>query len=350
MEKKISVIIPCYNVEEYIDRCVESLVHQTIGVDILELIFVDDASEDGTLAKLEQWERIYPESVLIVACDQNHRQGAARNIGTEYASCPWLIYIDADDWIEPDMLEAMYQAAVRYDVEVTGCHMGRDMGDGQFFSVEPIQGQMGEPVRIQSKQDRHELLKLNFGPAVGKLYKKLFLERNKIFFPEELAYEDNFFQKLVIYHVQSYLFLESVYYHYYYNPQSTVTQKNAIHQFDRLEIALATRKELVQRGFEQSFSKEIEQDFIRKYYLNTLHILFTRFDRQPYDVLERMQNTVLELYPECLSDIAFQEMQPFEQSIMVTLQRKLLPAEWEEIAQAYQEFCVDRASRSKEEC
>lgn len=55
--KKISVIVPCYKVEKYIDKCMESIVHQTIGIENLEIILVNDASPDGTLDKLKEWER-----------------------------------------------------------------------------------------------------------------------------------------------------------------------------------------------------------------------------------------------------------------------------------------------------
>lgn len=350
MEKKISVIVPCYNVEKYIDRCVESLVNQTIGVENLELIFVDDSSEDSTLDKLQKWEEKYSDSILVVVCDQNGRQGTARNIGAEYSSCPYLIYIDADDWIEWNMLECMYQAAVEYDVEVTACNLGRDWGDGVLFDVSRYNGAVNQLVQIQSDEDRRDLLKLNFGPVVAKLYKKSFLVKNQIFFPEGLAYEDNYFGNMVIYCVKSYFFLDSTFYHYYCNTESTVMQKNAMHQLDRLEVALLTKEELFRRGFADSFSEEIEREFIKIYYLNTLHILFTRYDQLPYDILDEMQAVVLQQYPNCLRDRVYEKMGPFHQSIMSTLKRKLLPREWDDIARSYREFCIEMDSSLKVKC
>ena len=63
--KKISVIVPCYNVEREIDRCVQSLVDQTLSISNMELILVDDASEDSTANKLSVWEERYPEALLF---------------------------------------------------------------------------------------------------------------------------------------------------------------------------------------------------------------------------------------------------------------------------------------------
>ena len=99
---KISIIIPCYNVAEYIDRCLNSIISQTIGLEALEIICIDDASTDNTWQKLQQWEHSYPEQILLVHCDNNARQGTARNIGLSYASSLWISFIDSDDWIEPD--------------------------------------------------------------------------------------------------------------------------------------------------------------------------------------------------------------------------------------------------------
>ena len=69
--KEISVIVPCYNVEEYLDACLESLVSQTLGLERMELILVDDASQDATLEHLRAWEREYPEQILVVECAEN---------------------------------------------------------------------------------------------------------------------------------------------------------------------------------------------------------------------------------------------------------------------------------------
>ncbi len=94
MEEKISVIIPCYNVEKYIDRCLTSVVNQTIGLKMLEIICVNDGSTDGAWEKLCQWEKQCPENMLAVDCKENGAQGRARNIALSYASgeCAYAEY------------------------------------------------------------------------------------------------------------------------------------------------------------------------------------------------------------------------------------------------------------------
>lgn len=120
----ISVIIPCYNVENYIDRCVKSLINQSIGVENLELIFVNDASTDGTLTKLQNWEQTYPENIMVITYEENLRQGGARNVGLQYATGEYIGFVDSDDWIEPDMYELLYSIAKQKDFDqVCGKYM-----------------------------------------------------------------------------------------------------------------------------------------------------------------------------------------------------------------------------------
>lgn len=80
---KISVIIPCCNVERWIDRCMTSITSQTIGMGNLEIICVDDASADDTWGHLKEWERSFPENVRLIQLEVNLRQGAARNMGCD---------------------------------------------------------------------------------------------------------------------------------------------------------------------------------------------------------------------------------------------------------------------------
>ena len=108
MEEKISIIIPCYNAEQYIDRCLASVVNQSIGLDKLEIICVNDASTDGTWEKLCFWERQYQNEILLVDCEENGKLGKARNIGLAHASGKYVAFLDADDWMELDSYERLY--------------------------------------------------------------------------------------------------------------------------------------------------------------------------------------------------------------------------------------------------
>ena len=115
---KISIIVPCYNVEKYVGKCIESLLAQTIGRDKLELIFINDASTDGTLRILKAYERMDPEHICVITYDENIKQGGARNIGLSYATGNYIGFVDADDWIEPDMYERLLTMVKKYNCDM----------------------------------------------------------------------------------------------------------------------------------------------------------------------------------------------------------------------------------------
>ena len=108
---KFSIIIPCYNVEKYIDECMESILKQNFGLDKLQIILVDDASTDDTRKKLEYYAETYSENIIAVLCDINGRQGTARNIGMQYAEGEYISFVDADDIISLDMYNILNRVA-----------------------------------------------------------------------------------------------------------------------------------------------------------------------------------------------------------------------------------------------
>lgn len=88
-----------------------SLVQQTIGIDQIELIFVDDAStdEDATWNMLQEFERAYPESIMILKLEENMRQGGARNVALQYATGEYIAFVDADDFVAENFLLETYE-------------------------------------------------------------------------------------------------------------------------------------------------------------------------------------------------------------------------------------------------
>ncbi len=336
MKKRISVIIPCYNVEKYIDRCVRSLVKQTIGIDSVELIFVDDASTDGTVSRLKRWEKRFPESVLIIECAENGRQGTARNIGLTYASADYIGYVDSDDWVEEEMYECLYRCMEENDVDVVSCRFGRDTGDGTFIHVPVYHGKTGEKITIYTEQERAAFLKNGLpGGVYTKLYKKSFLEKNNLYFPEGLVYEDNYFGFLLAFSVTSLYVTDRVLYHYFYNLESTVTGKNSSHQFDRLKIEQMILEEAEQRGYLEKYREYFLGVFLSRYYLNTLHLIFTRFDELPLDILEEMKKTVLKKFPEWKSSEKYQKMSDIEKGFLQTLEIPMTEERWKNLKENY---------------
>ena len=99
---EVSVIVPVYNVEKYLNRCVESLLNQTYKN--IEIILVNDASPDNSIAIMKEYEKKYPDIIKCIYLTKNVRQGGARNRGLKIAKGKFICFVDSDDWVDSDYI------------------------------------------------------------------------------------------------------------------------------------------------------------------------------------------------------------------------------------------------------
>ena len=301
MEKQISIIIPCYNVELYIDRCFQSLKQQTLGFEQIELIFVNDASTDHTLDKLTNLESQHPDNIIVINFTENRRQGTARNVALEYASAPYIGYVDSDDWVEPTMFEKMLMAIKQYNCDFVECRwdLAKDMKHAS-----PIK-KLGQPgyYNLSDPDTRMHFIGTQIGLTAlwNKVFKKSFLIDHDIFCPEQIRYEDIFFCYLAFLYAQSYYRLDDVLYHYFVNPTGTVQRRKQEYQFDKMDIALGFLKTCQVRGLYSASPQNknaIDWMFLEKYYVYMLWEVFEEFPEHSYSCYLQMQQTIRELIPD----------------------------------------------------
>ena len=180
----VSIVIPVFNVEKYIGKCLDSLISQTLHN--IEIICVNDCSTDKSLDILRDYEA-KDNRIVVIDLPRNIKQGGARNAGIKKARAPFLGFVDSDDWVSLDMYENLYTLAVTHDAEMV-------CGDYfQYYSEQDIR------LRINCKPEwfslpEHERNK-HFIEGECRIWtniiKKEVFIRNKIEFPEELFYEDN---------------------------------------------------------------------------------------------------------------------------------------------------------------
>ena len=120
---KVSVIVPVYNVEKYLDRCMESLLNQTLKD--IEIIMVDDGSPDNCPKMCDEYAR--KDSRVRVIHKKNAGLGMARNSGLEVATGEYVAFVDSDDYVSCEMYEAMYNAIVIHDADAVLCGMCKDI-------------------------------------------------------------------------------------------------------------------------------------------------------------------------------------------------------------------------------
>ena len=208
---QISVIVPVYKVEKYLKRCVDSVLRQTFTD--FELILVDDGSPDGSPQMCDQYAQ--QDGRVHVIHQKNGGLSAARNAGIDWAfansNSRWLTFVDSDDWIHPQTLEALLKAAQDNHVDVSICGFQKTNGE-----VAEVLHNL--PVQLWSPEDFYVKHNANAIIAWGKLYKKeCFLE---IRYPVGKLHEDEFVTYKILFQCEKIAFVDKALYAYFQNPES----------------------------------------------------------------------------------------------------------------------------------
>ena len=182
---KVSVIIPVYNVEKYLRECLDNVVNQTLRD--IEIICIDDGSVDSSLLILEKYRE--KDQRVKVLSQENSGSGAARNRGIRSARGEYIAFLDADDFYpEAETLEKIYRAAVQHDVRICGGSFSIVWPDGKVvtrFDSERYWGYTFEKDGLWEYRD----YQFDFGYH-RFLFRRDFLLKNRLFFPDYLRYQD----------------------------------------------------------------------------------------------------------------------------------------------------------------
>lgn len=319
--KKISVIIPCYNAAPYLADLMDSLVGQTIGKDVMEIICVNDASTDDTYQMLLSFEEKYSDIMMVINLPENMRQGTARNIALGYASGTYVAFIDADDYIEKDMFEKLVGKAEQYRLDMAG-GIVLHHENGQKVRM-PNHLKSGEPVEVKGPRDRMDLiLHGNCGGIVSKIYRRELLLEHALLFPEKTYYEDNYWLPIANLYIDRYYIVDEVVYHYVDRAASTVNKRNEQAMQDRLNMEVQKLHAYIQRGFFKEYYPGIEAVFCRSYYIDTLLSLYALWGEVPMHFYEAMKKEMLSLFPRCR-----------ENTMLLDRDRKFLETAFEALTQ-----------------
>lgn len=183
---KISIIIPVFNVEKYLNECIDSVIKQTL--DEIEIIVVNDGSTDASIKIIEEY-RDKLNNVKIID-KKNEGVSIARNIGIDNSTGEYLMFLDSDDYLEPDMCEIMYNIAKENNADVAECSIRKFneiLGEESFISHD-----MKNDIDVISNEEAIDMyLKYQIrGYVWNKIFKRDFVIENKIKFPIGVWYED----------------------------------------------------------------------------------------------------------------------------------------------------------------
>ena len=206
---KVSVVIPAYNAENYLAKCLESILNQTLQD--FEIIIINDGSTDGTGAVIERYAAENPGKLRTLTVE-NGGQGRARNLGIAMTTGDYISFVDADDYIDADMLQVMYTAAVENDADLVTCNY--------LYGEEPDGYETVVP-KVASDQ-RDMFIDPDVSPC-NKLYRGTMLrDHPMVRFPEGLFYEDTAFYFMYIPYVKKLVSVQKPFYHYVIHGNSSV--------------------------------------------------------------------------------------------------------------------------------
>lgn len=182
MHLKISIIVPIYNVESYLNKCLNSIVNQTLKD--IEIITVNDGSTDNSLSIIKEYSLKY-KNIKIINKD-NGGLSDARNIGIESALGEYIAFVDSDDWIEKEMMFDMYNLAKNNDADIVFCSLQKVDKFGNVIKNIPQFHNLPEKIILK---DNLNLLGEIENFACNKIFRKSLFKN--ITFPKGLNFEDN---------------------------------------------------------------------------------------------------------------------------------------------------------------
>lgn len=279
---KVSVIVPVYNVEAYVEKCLKTLVEQTL--EDIEIIVVNDGSTDKSKEIIQKIMKQFPEKMVYIE-KENGGLSDARNYGMPYAKGEYIAFLDADDYIEKDAYQKMYELAKKEDSDMVEC---------DFYWEYPNKQKKDSGEIYQGKQEALEKIRV---VAWNKLIKKEVLNRAKVTFPKGYRYEDVEFTYKLIPFLEKVSFLKEPCIHYVQREGSISNSQNERTKeiFDVLEHVI---KDYQEKGIYEEYQTELEYVYVRYAFCSSFLRMVKIPDKKIRErVLQETWETVQQRFP-----------------------------------------------------
>ena len=285
MKYKVSVIIPVWNVERYIESCLTSLSSQTLKE--IEIIVVNDGSPDNSQKIIDKYVKKYPNKVKSYI-KENGGQGSARNLGITFATGEYISFVDSDDWLSEDALEKMYNHAKKEKSDIVICDMVDHYPDKTIYH----------------NCTKYESVYKVTPSACNKIFKKTIIKDIK--FLSKLWYEDfNFTTKILLKNPKISTISEGLY-HCNCREESTMNNNNSLKNLDMLIVI----NDLIE------YQKELKiYDKNLTSYLIFDHVLITTINRVTAQKSKNKKEVLNKLVEYCHTNIGDYKKQKFYKTI-----------------------------------
>lgn len=249
----ISIIVPVYNVQDYLPDCLDSLLAQTYKN--IEIIVVNDGSTDHSQNVIDKYAK--KDTRIIPLIKPNGGLSDARNFGMKHASGKYIGFVDGDDYVEPDMYEKMYKKAEKQNSDVVECNLFHNYPDK--FDVE-----IGKRI-----YDKHEMIRVGRSVVWNKIYKKEWLDGCNVWFHVGAVHEDvEFYVKLVPF-IRKISYIREAGIHYVFRKESIMNHctRKILDLFDVFEQLISYYKE---KGIYEEYKADLEYLTVRICLCNTV--------------------------------------------------------------------------------
>ena len=259
---KVSVIIPVYNAEKYINKCISSIANQTM--EDIEIIAVNDGSTDNSLNMLDKLTETYKGKVKVLD-KENGGVGSARNLGLDKASGEYIKFVDADDYLDVNILEKMYNIAKEYNVSLVRGNYQTILGPVKLQD-KCSWSDITESRIVDVRKDKDYIIKET--PGIGnKLIKRDLI--GDLRFPEKTKWEDLAIMPVVVANSEKVFHMDENVYNYRINMNTTI--KDFINKIpnilDIVRCCENIEKEMENKNISEEYKDQIKSLFI-------LHTLF----------------------------------------------------------------------------
>ena len=248
---KVSVIIPIYKVEAFIERCATTLMEQTLQE--VEYIFVDDATPDRSIRILEEVVARYPErkgQVRIVHHEKNKGLPAARNTGLTLATGEYIFHCDSDDYVEPTMLEELYHTAKTQDADIVWCDWYLTFAENERYMKQPCFSTPMEALKAMLSGG----MKFN---VWNKLVRRPLYTDNGIEFPSGYGMGEDMTMMMIFAHAQKVAYVPKAYYHYVKTNTNAFSQTYSERHMQELRYNVTRIEEYMHQMYDENMVQEI---------------------------------------------------------------------------------------------
>ena len=277
---KISVIVPVYNVENYLIQCLDSIINQTLKD--IEIICVDDCSPDNSIEILEEYKN-KDNRINIIRHSNNQGLGPARNTGLKHANGEYISFIDSDDYIDKNFLFYLYSTAKKYDSDVVSTsnipenHNGELRDHNYLKEIKKIGDYLRDGIsNVSIKNEKRPGLEYMAVSAWNKIYRRSFLLENELYFMDiNFGPEDaDYYRRLLISEPKTSYNHNAIY--YYRIRDNSMTGDITLNENKFLEACFNTIKFM---NNSINYCKLKNSNLLPYMYVSTLTLIFARFNR-----------------------------------------------------------------------